>query len=111
MTLPLMSVLKIIVATSIFFVWVVRYDNIVKEFQEFGLPNELRDIVGISKLSFAVMLMNSNSGVVALGASGITVLMLAAQGTHLKCKTVMNKRLPSFILLLITAFVAYKNLA
>ena len=45
--------MKILVATSIYFVWVVRYENIVKEFKEFDLPEWLRDVTGILKMSFA----------------------------------------------------------
>ena len=48
--------LKIIVGVAVFFVWVVRYDNIKKEFIYYNLPNWLRDLVGILKISFAIML-------------------------------------------------------
>jgi hypothetical protein len=44
---------KILVVTSIFFVWVVRYENIVKEFEEYGIPAWVRDLTGILKLTFA----------------------------------------------------------
>ena len=37
---------QVLVASSIFFVWVVRYDNIVSEFRQYGLPDWLRDLVG-----------------------------------------------------------------
>ena len=36
-------VLQAFVAASVFFVWVVRYDNITREFKEYGLPDGLRD--------------------------------------------------------------------
>jgi hypothetical protein len=45
--------LQALVAAAIFFVWVVRYANIVEEFKQFGLPEWLRDLVGILKLTFA----------------------------------------------------------
>jgi len=41
--------LQALVATSIFFVWVVRYGNVVEEFKHYGLPDWLRDLVGILK--------------------------------------------------------------
>ena len=44
--------LKIILVSSIFFVWVVRYQNIIKEFAEYNLPNWLRDFIGIIKITF-----------------------------------------------------------
>ena len=68
--------IKIIMFVSILFVWVVRYENIVKEFKEYQYPDWLRDFVGIIKISFVAMLFNSNSNVVVLGSAGIIVLML-----------------------------------
>ena len=38
------DLLRILLAVSLFFFWVVRYDNIVKEFRDdYDLPNWLRD--------------------------------------------------------------------
>ena len=54
---PLTISLQALVAASIFFVWVVRYFNIVEEFKQYGLPNWLRDLVGILKMTFALMLL------------------------------------------------------
>ena len=48
--------LKIIAAVAVYFVWVVRYDNIKKEFSDYKLPEMFRDLVGILKISFTVML-------------------------------------------------------
>ena len=53
----LVEILQIITATSILFVWIVRYENIIKEFQQYQLPVWLRDLVGIIKISFAIMLL------------------------------------------------------
>jgi hypothetical protein len=101
--------LKILVATSIFFVWVVRYDNIVKEFKEYGLPDWLRDLTGILKMTFAVMLLFSvHNDALALAASaGIAALMLAAQATHFRTGTQIFRRLPSLALLAISLFIFY----
>ena len=74
----IIEALKIISSVAIFFVWVVRYDNIKKEFVEYNLPSWVRDLVGILKLSFATMLQFSNQEVVKIGALGISVLMLGA---------------------------------
>ena len=35
----LFEVLKIVASCSIIFVWFVRYDNIKKEFREYGFPS------------------------------------------------------------------------
>ena len=105
-TLPsVIYVLKTLVAGSIFFVWVVRYQNIIEEFRAFGLPAWLRDLVGILKLSFILMLLSSDSNAVLFGASGITVLMLAALLTHLKIKNPFYKMLPSMSLMILCLII------
>lgn len=95
----LIEILKIVVLVSILFVWVIRYENIVKEFKTYGYPAWLRDIVGIFKISFAVMLMSQNSLLVQVGSLGIAGLMLSALLTHLKMKNPIPLMLPSFALL------------
>jgi|TARA_B100000959_G_scaffold254132_1_gene285600 hypothetical protein len=93
--------LKILVGVSIFFVWVVRYQNIVEEFKIYQLPNWLRDIVGIFKITFAIMLQTTSAYLVLLGSAGIVFLMVAAQFTHFRMKTSYFNRLPSMVLMLI----------
>ena len=46
--------LKIIVTVSILFVWFIRYDNIKKEFIEYGYATWFRDLIGILKISFSI---------------------------------------------------------
>ena len=94
--------LKALVAGSIFFVWVVRYQNITEEFQVYRLPIWLRDLVGICKLSFIIMLFSNDTGIVIIGSIGIATLMLAALITHLKIKNSFYKMLPSMCLILIS---------
>jgi len=98
--------LKAVVAGSIFFVWVVRYQNIVEEFKVYGLPPWLRDLVGILKLSFSLMLFSVDSTVIFLGASGIAVLLLAAMATHLKVHNPFYKMAPSMTLMVICGLIA-----
>ena len=93
--------LKIIVGASIFFVWVVRYHNIVEEFKEFQLPEWLRDIVGIFKIAFAIMLQTTSAHLVLLGSGGIAILMVAALVTHFRVNTPYSKRIPSVTLMFI----------
>ena len=92
--------LQVFVATSIFFVWVVRYDNIVVEFRQYGLPDWLRDLVGILKLSLAALLIvGIQRPVLATAAGwGIAFLMLCALGVHLRARTPLRRRLPSLAL-------------
>ena len=97
--------LKALVAGSIFFVWVVRYQNIIDEFKFYGLPEWLRDLVGILKLSFAAMLFSPEITVVIIASTGIGLLMLAALITHLRIKNSFYKMLPSISLILISGII------
>lgn len=101
----LLEVLKIFVLSSILFVWVIRYSNIIEEFKFYNLPNWLRDFVGILKIAFAIMLLNDNVLIVKIGAIGISALMICALLTHLKVKNPPAKMLPSATLLVINMVI------
>ena len=104
----ILAVTKIVILSAILFVWVVRYDNIIKEFDHYNLPSWVRDLVGILKISSAVMLQSSDAKVVELGAMVIAFLMLCAMGTHVRVKNPMHKMLPSLALFsLSTAIVLW----
>jgi len=100
-TLFLVAILQIVTATSILFVWVVRYKNIIQEFEQYNLPSWLRDVVGIFKLSFAIMLLIGifDERFKIIGAGGLSLLMIAAFLTHLNVKNKIYKTLPSITLL------------
>tara|TARA_B100000579_G_C22505273_1_gene698873 strand:+ start:136 stop:477 length:342 start_codon:yes stop_codon:yes gene_type:complete len=97
----LIDALKIIVGVTVFFVWVVRYDNIKKEFIDYDLPNWLRDLVGILKISFAIMLQFQNQQLIIIGSIGIVILMSGAVFTHLRIKSNFKNILPSITMLTI----------
>ncbi len=69
--------LQAFVAAAIFFVWVVRYPNIINEFKQYALPEWLRDLVGVLKLSFALLLLIgiNHRRLAIAGAAGIALLM------------------------------------
>ena len=100
-----------LVAAAVFFVWVVRYPNIVEEFKQFGLPEWLRDLVGILKLTFALMLLiGIDRAPMAVGGGlGIAILMAAAFVTHLRVGNPLFKMLPSLALLVCSAVIAWVN--
>ena len=106
-TLFLIEVLQVLTASSILFVWVVRYDNIITEFQQYQLPVWLRDMVGILKLSFSIMLLAGiyDEKFKYLGSSGLILLMLAALLTHVKMKNSFYKALPSLTLLVFSTII------
>ena len=93
--------LKIILSASIFFVWVVRYKNIIKEFAEYNFPNWFRDCLGIVKLTFCGILISGNGELIQFAAGSMAILMLAAFLTHIKFKHTMIQTIPSISLLLI----------
>ena len=95
----LIEALKIIAGVSVFFVWVVRYDNIKKEFERYGLPRGFRDFIGIIKISFTAMLQSLNQEIVLIGAIGIVSLMIGAIITHLRIKNPFKDMLPAILML------------
>jgi len=103
--------LQALVAASIFFVWVVRYDNIIVEFKQYGLPDWLRDLVGILKLTLSLLLLiGIERGRFALaGGAGIAFLMVCAFAVHLRVKNPPAKMLPCLTLLVLSAAVAFIN--
>ena len=97
--------IKTIVATSIFFVWVVRYREMLEEFKTYKLPSWLRDLVGILKISFAILLFSSDKYVTIIGALGISFLMSAAVITHVRVKNPFYKMLPAFGLIILNLII------
>jgi uncharacterized membrane protein YphA (DoxX/SURF4 family) len=112
--LPVHSVtifLQALVAASIFFVWVVRYDNIIQEFKQYGLPDWSRDLVGILKISFSVLLLIGieRKLFAVVGGAGIAILMGCAFVMHLRVKNPLFKVLPCLTLLILSTVIAWIN--
>ena len=103
----LLELLCILVFGSIIFVWGVRYSNIKDEFKHFNLPKWLRDLVGIFKFAFAIMLLNYSLKIVHFGAIGIALLMIAALLTHIRLKSSFPRMLPSTALLFACLLISY----
>tara|TARA_A100001011_G_C14079441_1_gene743859 strand:+ start:150 stop:422 length:273 start_codon:yes stop_codon:yes gene_type:complete len=90
-------------------VWVVRYKNIKKEFIEYRLPSYLRDLVGILKLSFSIMILSSDKNLVWIGSIGIITLMFGAIATHIRVKNPFQKMIPAITLSFLCAMIVYYN--
>lgn len=101
--------IKAIITSSIFFVWVVRYQNIIEEFKLYGLPAWLRDFVGVLKLSFVLMLHIPDRTVILFGSLGIALLMMAALITHLRIKNQFYKMLPSMSLMVLSILIFFQT--
>lgn len=100
--------LHVLVAASIFFVWVVRYPNIVEEFRRYGLPDGLRDFVGILKLTLAALLLVGiqRPALAAAAGAGIALLMLCAFAVHVRARTALVQRVPCVALGLLAVYLA-----
>lgn len=101
----IVEALKIIVTVAVFFVWFIRYDNIRKEFRAYGFPRWFRDLVGILKISFTVMLHSSSTEVVTIGSFGILVLMLGAVLNHIRMGSSFRIYIASVAMLVITSVI------
>ena len=103
--------LQALVASSVFFVWVIRYANIVQEFKQYGLPDWLRDLVGILKMNFSLMLLIGieRPFFAVMSGLGIAILMGAAFVTHLRVKNPAFKMLPSLTLLVFSTVIVLIN--
>ena len=103
--------LQSLVAASVFFVWTVRYQNIVQEFKQYGLPDWVRDLVGILKLTLALLLLIGieRHPFAVAGGLGIAALMGCAFATHLRVKNPVPKMFPSLTLLVLSLIIALIN--
>ena len=102
---------QLIVSISVISVWVFRYDNIVLEFKQYGISNLLRNIVGASKISLATILILGvwYKELLVVSSLLMAVLMICAQFYHIKVRNPWLKYIPSFILLLLSLFIAAVN--
>ena len=100
---------QIIISISILIVWVFRFDNIVIEFEQYGLSSLLRNVVGASKISLATILVIGIWHNEYLFFASITMafLMLCAQFFHFRAKNNWIKFIPSLSLLILSLFIAY----
>ena len=105
----LINLSLIIVAISVLYVWTFRFHNVLKEFEQFGLSDITRNIVGATKISLATLLIVGiwHSSLVLIPSILMGLLMIGAQYFHLKISNPFIKRLPSLILLILSAFITY----
>ena len=99
---------QITISISILIVWVFRFDNIVVEFEQYGLSSLLRNIVGASKISLATILVLGiwHNEYLFIDSISMAFLMLCAQFFHFRAKNNWRKFLPSLFLLILSLFIA-----
>ena len=105
-------VAQVIVALSIAYVWIFRFDNIVKEFKQYDLSDLTRSIVGSAKIALSTLLVAGiwYSNLVLVPAVLIAFLMLSAQYFHFKVSNPWQKHIPSLLLLVLCLFIAAVSL-
>ncbi len=98
---------QLIIAISVAYVWIFRFDNVVKEFKKFGLSDLTRNFVGASKISLATLLLAGiwYPSLIVIPCIIMSLFMVAAQYFHFKLGNPFNKHLPSLILLILCAFI------
>lgn len=99
---------QLVIAISVGYVWIFRFDNIVKEFKQYGLSDLTRNLVGASKIALATLLITGIwfPTLVFIPALLMAFLMVCAQYFHFKVKNPWLKHLPSLFLLALSLFVA-----
>jgi hypothetical protein len=105
----LLNLAQLIVAVSVVYVWTFRLHNVSKEFQQFGLSDLTRNIIGATKISLATLLVAGiwYSSLVLIPSILMGLLMISAQYFHFKISNPFSKHLPSLILLALSTFIAY----
>ena len=103
---------QLTVAISVAYVWVFRFHNVLKEFKSFGLNDLSRNIVGVSKISLATLIVAGiwYPSLIFIPSVFMGLFMLAAQYFHFKIKNSFAKHLPSLILLILCAFIAVESI-
>jgi hypothetical protein len=102
------TIAQIVIAISVAYVWIFRFDIIVIEFKQFGLSDLIRNIVGASKIALATLLITGIwfPALVFIPALVMAFLMICAQFFHFKAKNPWLKHIPSLLLLALSLFIA-----
>ena len=102
---------QIAVALSVAFVWIFRFHNVETEFNQFGLNQLIRSFVGAAKISLSTLLIVGiwYPSLVFVSSVLMGLFMVAAQYFHFKAGNPFIKRLPSLILLVLCAFIAFAS--
>ena len=99
---------QVVIALSVYFVWVLHFGNVVKEFHEYRLSDLTRSAVGAIKMSLSALLLVGiwYPSMVLIPALIMAFLMLCAQFFHARASHTWVRYAPSLGLLLLSLFVA-----
>jgi len=101
-------IFQVVVAISVYYIWIFRFHNVIAEFKQFGYSDLFRNFVGAAKMSISsLLIMGLCFNEITLPAAlGMAFFMLSAQLKHLQFKNPFKQRLPSLIFLLMSLFIA-----
>ena len=101
--------IQLTLGLSVAYVWTFRYGNVVKEFLLFGLSDLTRNLVGVSKIALATLIVAGiwYPSLVQVPAALMGLFMIAAQYFHFSVKNPLVKHIPSLILLALSAILAW----
>jgi hypothetical protein len=101
--------IQLTLGLSVAYVWTFRYFNVVKEFTLFGLSDLTRNLVGVSKIALATLIIAGiwYPSLVQIPAALMGLFMVAAQYFHFSVKNPLVKHIPSLILLALSAILAW----
>lgn len=110
--------LKVILGLSIINVWTINKNkasqwrggnakNIFEEFEVYGLPKWMVYVVGVSKVTLALLLLISieYNSLVMIASLGLAVFLSGSILMHLKIKDSIKKSIPAAFFLLLSLFI------
>ena len=103
---------QLIVAFSVLYVWIFRFENIIIEFKQYGLSDLILNIVGASKISLSALLIAGifYPGLILFSSLSMAFFMFCAQLAHIKVKNPWVKFIPSLIFLILSLLIAAINM-
>jgi hypothetical protein len=104
-----LNLIQLTLGLSVAYVWTFRYFNVVKEFSLFGLSDVTRNLVGVSKVALATLIIAGiwYPSLVQIPAVLMGLFMVAAQYFHFSVKNPLVKHIPSLLLLVLSAILAW----
>lgn len=99
---------QLLIALSIWIIWVFRFHNVEREFKSYGLSDLTRNIIGSSKIALSTLLVAGiwHKDLLLVSSLLMALLMVAAQYYHFKAKHPLLYFVLSFVLLVLSLFIA-----
>ena len=120
MDIGLLKIFNLIIGFGILNVWLLRYNketafrggnakNLKEEFKVYGLPNWFFILIGIIKVSLAILLIIGFwfENLTFYSTIGIAILMIGAILMHLKVNDPVKKSLPALSILLMLISIIF----